>query len=147
MPIFNTPPGDYAVDIRYDAVRLSSVVTLLEANRLMVSYVLNAGGIRVLPRVKDIGLTTSESRTRIFALSGKQSGKLVAVSEMPGEIVRLPEGDYRVESRFAAGNASAVIDVHVNAGRMTAVEIDHKAGLARLSFVGAPQQADCLERA
>jgi hypothetical protein len=139
----SVPPGDYAVDIRYGNVRLSSTVTLLEANRLMVSFVLNAGGLRVLPRVKDMGLPNAPAISRVFALGGRQNGKLVAASQIPGEVLRLPEGDYRVESRFAAGNAAAVTDVHVKAGRMSAVDIDHKAGVARLSFVGSPQ-ADVL---
>lgn len=134
----SVPPGDYTVRIAYGAVRLSSTVTLLEANRLLVSYVLNAGGLRVLPRVQDIGLPASKSRSRIFALGGRERGKLVAQSDVPGEIVRLPEGEYRVESRFEAGNAAAVIDVHVKAGRMSAIDIDHKAGIARLAFVGSP---------
>ncbi len=134
----SVPPGDYIVRIAYGAVRLSSTITLLEANRLMVSYVLNAGGLRVLPRVQDIGLPAAKPRSRIFALGGKESGKLVAQSDVPGEIVRLPEGEYRVESRFEAGNAAAVIDVKVKAGRMSAIDIDHKAGVARLAFVGSP---------
>jgi hypothetical protein len=136
---FTAPPGDYAVDISYGAVRLSSTVTLLETNRLMVSYVLNAGGLRILPRVKDVAHSTARAQSRIFALGGRQRGKLVALSEIPGEIVRIPEGDYRVESRFFAGNAAAVTDVHVRAGRMSALEIDHKAGIARLAFVGSPE--------
>lgn len=131
------PPGDYVVDIRYGAARLTSTVTLLEANRLMISYVLNAGGLRVLPRVQDIGATTTPAVSRIYSLDSRNNDKLVAETTLPGEIIRLPEGDYRVESRYAAGNASAVTDVHVKAGRMSAIDIDHKAGLARLAFVGA----------
>lgn len=133
----STRPGDYVVDIRYGAARLTSTVTLMETNRLMISYVLNAGGLRVLPRVQDIGTTTAPAISRIFALDSHNNGKLVAETKLPGEIIRLPEGDYRVESRYAAGNASAVTDVHVKAGRMSAIDIDHKAGLARLAFVGA----------
>jgi hypothetical protein len=132
----SVPPGEYTVDIRYDAVKLTSYVTLLEANRLMVSYVLNAGGMRILPRVKDVGLPAARPTSRIFALGGEANGRLVATSEVPGEIIRMPEGDYRIESRFAAGNAAAVVDVHVNAGKLSAVEIDHKAGLARLAVAG-----------
>lgn len=137
----SVPPGDYSVDIRYDAVRLSSLVTLLEGNRLMVSYVLNAGGLRVLPRVQHVGLPDVKPMTRIFALGTRSRGDVIAVSETPGEIIRLPEGDYRLESRFSAGNVTAVIDVHVTAGRLSGVDIDHKAGLARLAFVGEPDQA------
>ncbi len=134
----SAPPGDYIVDIRYGASRLVSTVTLLEANHLMVSYVLNAGGLRVLPRVQEIGVTAIPAISRVFARDGVDSGKLVAESQIPGEIIRLPEGDYRVESRYAAGNASAVTDVHVKAGRLSAIDIDHKAGLARLAYAGAP---------
>lgn len=133
------PPGDYAIDIRYGNVHLSSSVTVLEGNRLMVSYVLNAGGLRLLPRVKGMAAANAPAISRVYALSGRQGGKLVATSDIPGEILRLPEGDYRIESRFAAGNAAAVTDVRVKAGRMSAVDIDHKAGVARLSFVGSPQ--------
>ncbi len=137
----SAPPGDYAVEIRYGAVRLSSTVTLLETSRVMVSYVLNAGGLRILPRLKDQGPVGVKSLTRIFALGGRDNGRLVAVNDIPGDILRLPEGEYRIESRFDAGNARAVTDVRVEAGRMSAVAIDHKAGLARLSFVGAPDAA------
>ncbi len=71
-------------------------------------------------------------------LGGRHNGRLVAVSAIPGEVIRVPEGEYRIESRFASGNATAVTDVQVKAGRMSAIDIDHKAGIARLSFVGAP---------
>lgn len=134
----SVPPGDYTVEIRYGSARLSSTVTLLEANRLMVSYVLNAGGLRILPRVQDVALITAKVKSRVYALGGIQTGQLVAMSDVPGEVLRVPEGDYRVESLFAEGNARAVVDVHVKAGRMSAVNIDHKAGIARLSFVGSP---------
>ena len=132
-------PGDYVVDIRYGSARLVSTVTLLETNRLSVSYVLNAGGLRVLPRVRDIGALTTPAISRIYELDARNNGKLVAESQIPGEIIRLPEGDYRVESHFAAGNASAVTDVHVKAGRLSAIDIDHQAGVARLVFAGAAE--------
>lgn len=135
------PPGDYDVVIKFGAVTLRSSVTLLEANKLMVSYVLNAGGIRILPRVKDIGLPAARPNTRVFALGGRQNGKLVATSALAGEILRVPAGDYRIETGFETGNVKAVTEVHVYAGKLSALDIDHKAGLARLAFVGAPDAA------
>lgn len=135
----SVPPGDYQVNIRYGAVKLSATVSLLETNRLKVSFVLNAGALRVLPRVKDQGLPTATVKSRIFAIGGRFDGKLVAVSDVPGEVIRVPAGDYRVESRFAPGNARAVVDVHVKPGKLSAIDIDHKAGIARLAFVGSPE--------
>jgi hypothetical protein len=132
------PPGDYSVEALYGSASFSQSLTLLEANRLIVSFVLDVGGIRVLPRIKGLGLAPTQSQSLIYALSGPNRGTLVTISKMPGEILRVKAGDYRIESRFAAGNAVAVADVHVKPGIMSAVEIDHAAGLARLSYVGAP---------
>ena len=132
------PPGDYTVETLYGSASFSQHLTLLEANRLIVSFVLDVGGIRVLPRVKGLGLAPAQAQSLVFALSGPNKGKLITTSKMPGEILRVKAGDYRIESRFAAGNAVAVADVHVKPGVMSAVEIDHAAGLARLSYVGAP---------
>jgi hypothetical protein len=131
-------PGDYMVHIAYGAAQFQRGLTLLPGNHLAVSYVLNVGGLRILPRVQGIGLPQAPSVSKIFAASGINRGHLVAQSEMPGEIIRVPAGDYRVESRFAAGNTVAVADVKVKPGIMSAIDIDHRAGLARLSFVGAP---------
>ena len=132
------PPGDYSVEARYGSASFSQSLTLLEANRLMVSFVLEVGGIRVLPRVQGLGLTAAQTQSLVYALSGADKGKLITISKLPGEILRVKSGDYRIESRFATGNAVVVVDVHVNAGLMSAVEIDHAAGLARLSYVGSP---------
>ena len=131
-------PGDYNVEATYGSAHFSQDLTVLPANHLMVSFVLNVGGIRVLPRLKNIDLTATDSETFIYAMSGHAKGKLITISKTPGEILRVEAGDYRVESRFSAGNAVAIADVHVKPGLMSAIEIDHAAGLARLAYVGAP---------
>ena len=115
-----------------------SSVNVADGTRLIVSFVLDAGGIRILPRLQGIGLSPTTSRNMVYALSGTRKGELIATSRRPGEILRVPAGEYRIVSRFEAGNAEAVSDVQVKPGIMSAVEIDHAAGLARLAFVGAP---------
>jgi hypothetical protein len=131
------PPGDYTIEATYGAAHLSQPLTLLQGNRLQVSFVLNLGGIRILPRLKGLGALPPASQTYVYANSGPDKGKLMAVSELPGEVFRVIAGDYRVESRFIAGNARAVADVTVKPGIMSAVEIDHVAGIARLSYTSA----------
>ena len=130
----SVPPGDYQIDAAYGASSLSERVSLPPGSRLLVSFVLNAGGLRVTPSLAAADFPPAKPRVRVFTLDGR----LVAVSREAGEIIRLPEGRYRVESRPAAGNAAAVTDVDVTAGRMSTIGITHKAGLARLSFVGSP---------
>lgn len=127
-------PGDYEIDATYGTVRLKRTVSLLAGQKLSVIFTLNVGGIRVLPRLAGIGLPTTQSLTSIYAASGTANGQLVDISEMPGEIIRVGSGTYRIESRFAPGNVVAVAEVVVKPGRMSAVEIDHRAGLAHLSL-------------
>lgn len=129
------PPGDYVVDASYGATRLTELVSIPAATRLRVSFVLDAGGLKVEPLVSGIAVPPVASRVRVFSMDGK---RLMAVSVKPGEIIRLPEGTYRVESQVSTGNVKAVADVHVTAGRVATVKIAHKAGLARLAFVGSP---------
>lgn len=147
VPVADAPiaPGDYFIGIRYGAIHVTQSVTLVPRTRLIVSFVLDAGGIRILPKLHGLGLPAIASQSRIFSLSGPNMGTLVATSSQPGEVLRVSAGDYRIESRFALGNASAVTDVTVKSGVMSAIEIDHTAGLARLSFVGDPA-ADVLWR-
>ena len=52
--------------------------------------------------------------------------------------MKLPVGAYRVESRMGLGNTTAVTDVRIRAGKMSAIEVTHQAGVARLNFVGSP---------
>jgi Ca-activated chloride channel family protein len=131
-------PGLYEIQARYGAIVLDETFTLLEGNAVNFTFVLNAGALRVLPRVPGVEAFDLKSQTRIFALSGKAQGKLVDVSALPGEIINLTAGQYRIESRMLMGNAVAVTDVKVKPGVISAVEIDHHAGLARLAYVGDP---------
>ncbi len=132
------PPGDYVVEADYGSVHLRENLTLPEGNSIAVSFVLNAGGLRVLPVIKGINATEIQSQTLVYALSGPERGKLVAHSKLPGEVLKLAAGHYRVESRFGSGNTTAVTDVRIRPGIMSAVDVKHQAGLARLSFVGEP---------
>jgi len=77
------------------------------------------------------------AEVKAIGVSGQQHGFVPL--DKAGEVIRLPEGRYRVESRSAAGNAAAVTDVDVKAGRVSTVGMTIKAGLARLSFVGSPE--------
>ena len=134
------PPGDYSIEISYGSSQMTQSLTLLAGNRLSVNFILDVGGIRILPRLKGIALLGTPTQSWVYAISGEQNGKLITISERPGEILRVSAGAYRIESRFAAGNAVATTDVKVKAGIMSAVEIDHLAGLARLSYIGAPSK-------
>jgi hypothetical protein len=133
IAVISLKPGDYTLELGYGAARMSQQLTLLEGNQLRINFILNIGGIRILPRLKGLAALPAPSQTKVYANSGHDKGKLVATSQIPGEILRVASGDYRIESRFMSGNAVAVTDVNVKPGIMSAVEIDHIAGYARLT--------------
>ena len=106
-------PGDYLVEASYGAVKVERRVTLLAGQRLAVTFVLNIGGLRILPKLKQLGLPAARAFTSIYRSSGIDGGTLVAITEEPGEILRLGAGSYRIESRFQPGNAEAVTEVTI----------------------------------
>jgi hypothetical protein len=130
-------PGAYVIEARYGAVSIRETLNLPQGHSLAVNFVLNAGGLRILPKLKDVADPGLNSHCLIYALSGPAKGKLITHSKLPGEVLKLAAGQYRIESRLGDGNAIVVADVRVKPGRMSAIEVRHIAGLARLSYVGA----------
>jgi hypothetical protein len=131
-------PGEYTVEAQYGAVSVRETVRLTEGNAIAVNFVLNAGGLRVLPALKDIVAPDIPTKTLVYALAGPDKGKLIAHSAQAGELIKLVAGQYRVETRIGNGNTSAVTDVRVRPGKLSAIEMSHKAGIARLNYVGSP---------
>jgi hypothetical protein len=129
-------PGDYVVEASYGEVKVERKLTLLTGQRLAVTFVLNVGGLRILPRLKELGLPAVRPFTSIYRSSGVDGGTLVAITEEPGEILRLGAGSYRIESRFQPGNAQAITEVTIKPGLLSAVELDMTAGIARLDATG-----------
>ena len=129
-------PGRYLIEATLGTAHLEEAVNVEPGTKLGLSLVLNAGALRILPRVKGVEQLNLASTSKVFALTGIEKGKLVATSNRPGEVLNVAAGDYRVESKFASGNAVAVTDVHVSAGYTTAINIDHRAGIAKLSVSG-----------
>ena len=136
-------PGTYEVSAAYGNVKIDQAVTLQPEQRLDVSFVLNAGALRVLPHLaKWENLSTlPASETRIYAVNNQDNGKLVATSTLPGEILKLAAGSYRLASRFTNSNAEATTTIEVKAGVIRAVDIALHAGLAHLSL-NKPEVAD-----
>jgi hypothetical protein len=129
--------GDYEVTARYGTVTVVRTVTLAEQQRIGLTFVLNVGGIRVLPRIDNLDLNPVQAETAIYSTSGRSKGRLIARSTIPGEIVRLGAGSYRIESQFMPGNASSSTDVSVEAGMMSSIDLSMAAGIARLTAVSS----------
>ena len=130
------PPGEYHVEAIFGSAHLEEVINVQPGTKIGMSFVMNAGTLRILPRVQGFDQLELTSTSKVFALTGIEKGKLVATSNQPGEVLNVAAGKYRIESQFASGNAVAVTDVNVKAGYVSAVNIDHVAGLAKLNVSG-----------
>ncbi len=144
MPNTSLPPGEYQVSARYGAAHIIQGLTIHEGTKLAVRFVLNAGGLRVLPRIKELGQPSVPSFSKIYALSGTLSGQLVATSYTPGEVLKVSAGEYRVESRFQQGNALVITDIKVRPGIMSSLNIDHVAGVVHLTTGTAGSSVDWI---
>lgn len=131
------PPGIYFVEAGYGNAVLRDQFTLLEGNRLAISFALNTSALRVLPALKGIASNGMGSQTLVYSMSGPDRGRLVAQSSMAGEVIKLRAGFYRVENRFGPGNTVAITDVRLRPGLISGLEVTHLGGLAKLSFVGS----------
>ncbi|HHI81980.1 MAG TPA: hypothetical protein ENJ99_02400 [Rhizobiales bacterium] len=128
-------PGRYEIEAHYGHALSRHTIEVLPGTRIAMTLILNVGGVRALTRVAgvDASRIAGASHT-IISLDEANGEKIIATSVAQGEIVRLPAGRYRIESRFAGGNTVASADVTVKPGILTSMQIDHQAALARLTI-------------
>ncbi|MCA0433983.1 MAG: hypothetical protein LCH46_12055 [Proteobacteria bacterium] len=138
-------PGSYEVRLELGAVNFQEAFAVPPGGAVTMSFVLNAGVLRVLPRLGQNPAAEIASESRIYALNGIAAGQLMSKSTQPGEMLVLPAGTYRVENQLGLGNAVAVSDVVVKAGVVSAMEFDHNAGLIRLAYEGQDASATAWE--
>jgi hypothetical protein len=134
---FLAQPGNYRIDFDYGLARFSRLVTLEPRQRLSLAFNLNIGGLRILSRLAAPASVRFRTSHRIYALSGTDRMRLIAENAIPGDLLRLPAGRYRIESLLMPGNAIARSEIEVKPGMLSAVEIDHEAGIASLALAGA----------
>ena len=128
-------PGHYHVSVRYGYAEVERDIQILPRTHLTIAFVLNVGGIRTLSQVSGLGAADyALAHHSIIALYDNKPEKLVASKIQQGQIVRLPAGRYRIESRFPHGNTVASAHVTIQPGILTSLNIDHKAAFARLQL-------------
>ena len=71
-------------------------------------------------------------------LANDSEGRLVAEKVRPGDLVRLPEGNYHVVSTYGDSNAIMRTDLRVELGRITEATLNHRAATVTLKLVAQP---------
>jgi len=132
-------PGNYRIEASYGTVSISKTAELLKGQHLGFTFVFNVGGLRTLSTVGKEPLPQKvKAIHKAYALGGMTSGQLVATSDVPGGLMRLGAGKYRLESAIEPGNTITRTDVVIKPGILTTIELDHLAGVAS---VDAPDLA------
>jgi hypothetical protein len=134
-PTLQLPAGQYAVNASFGRAYLTEMINVRNGRRERKSFVLNAGGLRVIAKVKG-GRSIQEGSAHfdIFSDERDQSGarRRVVTNARPGRITRLNSGIYHIVSRLGDANAQVSAEVAVEAGKLTEAVVNHEA--AKVTF-------------
>ncbi len=155
-PALILPDGDYVVHAAYGLAAAMRRVTI-NSNIVSEKIALNAGALRILGLLGDAQLQPNRLKIDIYVPERTgQPEKLVAANVRAGDMVRLPEGSYRIVSTYLDLNVSpsaaptiaglpanatnSVInaEVRIEAGKLSEAAVRHRASNITLKLVNSP---------
>ena len=153
LPVFTVSEGTYLVHVSYG---LASAIkrVVIDARSLVERLQLNAGALRVTSVLGDMSIAPNRVSLAVYVpdRAGAEA-RLIVSSAHPGDVLRLPEGNYRVVSTYldkesagstgapgAAPNATNSVvtaDLRVDTGRLTEASLRHHAATLTLKLVNS----------
>lgn len=138
IPTLQLAPGRYIVNAAYGRAYLTQILRLEGGRHHKESFVLNAGGLRVLIKVAGgHKLAAPAAHYDLYSDERDQSGerRRVMSNARPGLITRLNSGIYHIVSRLGDANALVAAEVAVEAGKLTEAIVSHEAAKVTLKLV------------
>ncbi|MCB1510971.1 MAG: hypothetical protein KDJ36_08700 [Hyphomicrobiaceae bacterium] len=139
-PSFTLPAGNYVVNVAFGRAYLTKVIEIKGGERKSEQFVMNAGGLRVLAKMKgDTPVPSGSVTYDILSDERDQSGqrRRILTGVRPGLVIRLNSGIYQLVSRMGDANVRIVAEVTVEAGKLTEATFVHDA--AKVTFKLAAQ--------
>lgn len=136
QPLFRLPPGTYVVNVSYGRASLTKRVEV-STTPVTDTFVLNAGALRLQASSGDRIIPDSRVTYSLTAGAGP-GGPVVVETARAGRILRLPAGEYFINSRYGEANAFMSGDVKIESGRLTEVTMKHRAAQITLKLVTRP---------
>lgn len=134
-PTLKLDPGTYRINVALGRANLTRKVAVAGDQPIREKFVLNAGGLRIVP-VLTSGEPANEKLVTYDVESDERDeyGQRVKVvtGARAGLVLRLNAGNYSIVSTYGDANAVARTDVSVEAGKLSEVTLAHAA--ARVSF-------------
>ena len=151
LPVFTVSEGSYLVHVSYGLASAMKRV-VIDSKSLVERLQLNAGALRVTSVLGDMSIAPNRVTLAVYVpdRSGAEA-RLIVSAARPGDVLRLPEGSYRVISTYldkesagstgapgAAPNATNSVvtaDLRVETGRLTEASLRHHAATLALKLV------------
>ena len=134
-PSLRLDAGDYIVNVAFGRAHLTRKITVAGDRPAQERFVLNAGGLRLVPALAGGEAVNDKAVTYdIYSDERDQYGQRTKVmtAARPGPVIRLNAGIYSVIGTYGDANAVARADVTVEAGKLTEATLTHAA--ARVTF-------------
>ena len=134
-PLLRLEPGDYVINVAFGRAHLTRKITVSNERASQERFVLNAGGLRLLPQLAN-GEAINDKAViyDIYSDERDQYGqrtKLMSAAR-PGIVLRLNAGIYNIVGTYGDANAIVRADVTVEAGKLTEATLAH--AVAKVTF-------------
>ena len=153
-PAITLPDGDYIVHASFGLAAVMRRV-VIHGNAVSERVALNAGALKIVGMLGDTPIPANRLTLAIYVPErvGTEA-KLVAPNAKPGEMIRLPEGNYRIVSTYLdphvlsttptadgtpanATNSVVTAEVRIESGKLTETTVRHRASVITLKLVHA----------
>lgn len=136
-PALKLQPGDYTVNAAFGRASMTRKLSVKSGAPLTETFVINAGGLRVLPTIGGKPAPAGTVSIAIYADDRDQFANRTPLmtGAKPGLIVRLNAGIYHIVTTVGDANASVAADVTVEAGKLTEAAVQLSAAKANFKLV------------
>jgi hypothetical protein len=137
-PTLKLDPGTYYINVAYGRANLTRKLTVAADQVLPERFVLNAGGLRLVPVMA--GGEPANTKLVSYDVESDERDEYgqrikVVSGVKAGVMLRLNAGLYSIVSTYGDANAMARADVTVEAGKLTEVNLTHYAATVSFKLV------------
>jgi hypothetical protein len=137
-PTLRLDPGSYYINVALGRANLTRKIAVAADQVVRERFVLNAGGLRVVPVLA--GGEPANSKLVSFDVESDERDEYgqrtkVVAGVKAGVVLRLNAGLYSIVSTYGDANAVARADVTVEAGKLSEVTLTHAAATVSFKLV------------
>lgn len=137
-PIVTLDPGAYIVHVTWGLASGSRRIVVGQTP-ISEKIMLSAGGLRLGATLGDMRIPKDKLTFSIYVtVNNDPQGRVIVENARADEIIRLPEGNYRIVSNYGDTNATTSADVRVESGKVIDALMRHRAATVTLKLVANP---------